>query len=478
MKTVIIVGGGFSGAMTAVHLLNDPRAADLRVVLVESRSQSGLGVAFSAPSPHHLLNVPAGKMSALPEEPGNFLTWLAAQNIPATPDSFVPRRLYGAYVSDHLARAASAAGDRFVSIVGRVVDLQLAPDRRSARVVLEGERSLSGDWVVLATGNAAPADPLVGFATELADGTYTRDPWSIDGLSRVPTNAPILLIGAGLTMVDVAVDLHKRGQRGGLIALSRHGRLSQPHLLAHPQIEVQPPQDLLAGDGRVNQVFRIVRAAIENNRRFGYDWRDTIKSLRPITTAIWRRFSFPDRARFLRHLQVLWDTHRHQIPPESAEIIRELQQRGEFQVIAGRITAVARSNGGLRVSFRKRGTADTAHVQVGHIVNCTGAQSDVARMSDPLVRRLLGGGLISRDSLGLGVVTGADGSLIDAAGRPSPVLFTVGSWRKAELWESTAVPELRKQAAELAKRLVDLSLADAHHVRSNGHAQVVRSAAN
>lgn len=478
MRTVIIVGGGFSGAMTAVHLLNDSRAVDLRVVLVESRSQSGLGVAYSAPSPHHLLNVPAGRMSALPDVPGDFMTWLGAQNIPATPDSFVPRRLYGAYISEHLARAAGSAGQRFVSVVGQVVDLQLSPDRKSARVVLEGDRSLSGEYVVLATGHSAPANPLAGFAAELADGTYTRDPWAIDGLSRVPTNAPILLIGAGLTMVDVAVDLHKRGQRGGLIALSRHGRLSQPQLLTHPQIEVQPPQELLAGDGRVNQVFRVVRAAIENNRRFGYDWRDTIKSLRPITAPIWRRFSFADRARFLRHLQVLWDTHRHQIPPESAEIIRDLQKRGEFQVVAGRITAVARSSGGLRVSFRKRGSGDIAHVQVGHIVNCTGAQSDVARMSDPLVRRLLGGGLISRDPLGLGVVTAEDGSLIDAAGRPSGVLFTVGSWRKAELWESTAVPELRKQAAELAKRLVDLSLADAHNVRSNGHAQVVRLAAN
>jgi cation diffusion facilitator CzcD-associated flavoprotein CzcO len=33
------------------------------------------------------------------------------------------------------------------------------------------------------------------------------------------------------------------------------------------------------------------------------------------------------------------------------------------------------------------------------------------------------------------------------------LLYAVGAWRAADLWESTAVPELRQQTAEVADRL-------------------------
>lgn len=454
MKTVVIVGGGFSGAMTAVHLLSDPRCDDLNVALIESRSQPGLGVAYSTPSPHHLLNIPAGRMSALPDAPNDFLAWLTAQAIPANADSFVPRRLFGAYVAEKLSNAAARAGRRFTQIVGEVVDIQVAPDRKSARAILPGERSVAGDYIVLATGHAPAADPLAGIGFELPATLYTRDAWGMEGLSLVPLNAPVLLIGTGLTMVDMAVDLHKRGHRGGLVAISRHGRLNRPQLITHPQIEIRPPHELLQGSGKLTEVFALIRAAVDSNRRVGYDWRETVKSLRSVTADIWQRFSYADGARFLRHVQVYWETHRHLIPPESAVTVTELCKRREMQVLAGRITAITKSAGGLRIAFRRRGSESTSYVQVGHIINCTSPQADVARRNDPLIRRLLNSGLISRDPLGLGVVTDDHGSLIDAAGRPSSLLFTLGPWRRAQLLESIAVPELKHQAADLAHYLV------------------------
>ena len=92
-------------------------------------------------------------------------------------------------------------------------------------------------------------------------------------------------------------------------------------------------------------------------------------------------------------------------------------------------------------------------LRVAYVVNCTGPDGDVACSDDSLVRSLLARGLIVRDRLGMGVETAADGAVIDARGRASAWLFTLGTWRKPGLWESVAVPELRVQAVDLARRL-------------------------
>ena len=55
--------------------------------------------------------------------------------------------------------------------------------------------------------------------------------------------------------------------------------------------------------------------------------------------------------------------------------------------------------------------------------------------------------------LALGLDTAADGAVRDARGRASETLFALGPLRRGELWESTAVPEIRAQAHALARHL-------------------------
>ena len=70
---ILIVGGGFSGAMLAVHLLH--QSSSLSVAVIDPGSLPGRGLAYSSPRRFHLLNVPAGEMSAFPDLPDDFLRW-------------------------------------------------------------------------------------------------------------------------------------------------------------------------------------------------------------------------------------------------------------------------------------------------------------------------------------------------------------------------------------------------------------------
>ena len=71
---VAIIGAGFSGAMLAVHLMEEAEPAS--VALIEKTRTFGPGLAYGAVAPEHLLNVPAGKMSAFPDRPDHFLEWV------------------------------------------------------------------------------------------------------------------------------------------------------------------------------------------------------------------------------------------------------------------------------------------------------------------------------------------------------------------------------------------------------------------
>ncbi len=151
IPSVVIVGGGASGTLAAIHLL---RAAPVRVVLVEPGAP-GRGVAYATPSAAHVLNVPAGKMSAFPDAPGDFLGWLRAGPLPeATAATFAPRALFGRYLAETLARAARDAAPGAALRI--VQDTAVSADA-SGVVRLAGGETLRADRIVLALGQRAPA---------------------------------------------------------------------------------------------------------------------------------------------------------------------------------------------------------------------------------------------------------------------------------------------------------------------------------
>ena len=111
--TVVVVGGGFSGTMAAAQTLRRASQAglDVKVVLVERRGAIGEGVAYSTREPVHLLNVPAGRMSAWPDRPDDFVRWASRRYGEVRPTDYLPRQWYGEYVRESLLSTAEEAGD-------------------------------------------------------------------------------------------------------------------------------------------------------------------------------------------------------------------------------------------------------------------------------------------------------------------------------------------------------------------------------
>ncbi len=452
--TIVVIGGGFSGAAVAAHLLR--RGKPARIVLANRFGPIGRGVAYGTRFEAHVLNVPAGRMSALPEDPDHFVRWARTRDDAIRSDTFVSRRIYGEYLESllreaeqHVPRAA-----HLERLVGVARDVEVRPNGESAEVVFAGAR-VAAEHVVLALGNYSPANPATVGGEFYESDRYVRDPWVRGALEAVRPGESVLLVGTGLTMMDVALDLAARGVRLPLFAVSRHGLLPRAHRTGQASLgsDALPPG--LDGPPRsVARYTRLVRRHAAARAAAGRDWREVIGALRPITPALWMGLTCEERARFLRHLRPWWDIHRHRAAPGTARAIEKMLSAGDLSVRAARILGYRPVANEVEVTIRPRGASEAGRVHVHRVVNCTGPSSDVRRVGDPLLDALLSRRLLRPDPLALGVETAADGALLDAAGRPSRVLSLVGPLLRADYWEATAVPELRQHAARLAERLL------------------------
>ena len=449
--TIAILGAGFSGSLVAAHLLKTAHRP-LTIKLVERRPQAGQGVAYSTTNPRHLLNVSAGKMSAFPDESGHLLRWLNYNRTALAgffPDgfdasSFIPRAVFGLYIQSILEEAEASAPStvRLERVSHEAVGI--VAQEQGVQVALAGGQSITADRLVLALGNA-PA----GVSTAAAD--YLRHAWSWNALDGLEADAPVLLVGTGLTMVDMVISLHSRRHRGPIVALSRRGLSPLPHRSAQPYPTFLAPETAPA---TVRGLVRRLRHETDTAAAYGYDWRSVVDALRPITQDLWQQLPRPEQQRFLRHLSPYWDVHRHRIAPEIGDVIQTLRQSGQLSILAGRIVNYEPVPGGVRVTYRPRHVQATQDLTVSRVIRCTGAQVDYRTSPHPLIASLRDQGLIRPCNLGLGLDTTTDGALLDAHGQRSPWLYTLGTPRKGQLWETTAVPELRQQAQALASTLL------------------------
>jgi uncharacterized NAD(P)/FAD-binding protein YdhS len=445
--SIVVIGGGFSGTMLAVNLLRrDPTSS---VAVVDKGPWPGRGLAYSTRYDCHLLNVPAGNMSALPEEPEHFLRWARANygsSVQAT--TFLPRRLYGRYVNSLLEEATHPGhAENFHWIRGEVTSL--ARGRSYAAVQLKDGSTLLTKLVVLALGNFPPANlNIPGLPHDSRQ--YAPSPWSATALHDIPQNGNVLLIGSGLTSVDVALALKSEGFGGHIHILSRHGLMPRVHRPASrwPRFwDAQSPRTIR---GLLGAVRAEITAAAESDG----DWRGVIDSLRPATQAIWQSLPLCERRRFLRHLRPYWEVHRHRIAPEIGDTIAQLIHGGKAAVHAGRVTACREFGDHIEVSWRNRRTQAQELLRVDRVINCTGPEADCRHNNDPLIKNILANGFAKTDRLSLGLDLDSSGALLDSAGIPSTFLYAIGPLRKGSLWESIAVPELRVQASQLADHLV------------------------
>lgn len=456
-RTVAIIGGGFCGTMTAVHLLRGAPAEGLRVVLVDPSSRIGRGLAYGTDSNRHLLNVPAGGMSALPDDPDHFIRHCRRVG-PASAGDFVLRRSYGAYLEALLTEEAQRADPGVVLERRRdtVLALSTAPGGTGATLHLQQGGSLQADQVLLAFGHFRPADPPAVDDAVHACGRYVPDPWAALALEPIGRDDPVAILGSGLTTLDVVLSLHERGHRGQVTCLSRRGLDPLPHrAVAGPVPAGRAGEALLSALERgALPALRAMRMGAEQAIVSGGDWRDLFAAVRPHTPSVWRGWSEAERRRFVRHLQPYWDAHRHRCAPGAGATWAALKASGALEVLAGRLTGIVPRPDGLTLHWRPRGEERTATREVRWLVNCTGPDCRIHRARAPLVEGLFNEGRICPDAAGLGLRVAEDYAVLDAAGRASEVLRYVGPLLRARDWEATAVPELRVHVREAAEAIV------------------------
>ena len=441
-SAVAIVGAGFSGTMLAAQLAR----RGIKSVLIEGAGRAGLGTAFSTREAAHLLNVPADTMSAWADDPDHFARVVEGHGGTAT--DYAERREFGIYLSAILDEALASG-------LVELIDARAVAARREGdgwRIAIEDKRTVVADALALAQGNQPP-ESLHG--TGHLDGDmFVNNPWSADSAAAIArvaeSDGDVLIVGTGLTMIDMLLSLDAAGHRGRIVALSRRGQVPR----AHADFVPAPVALDAVPQGNVAALWRWLR------RQAGeVGWRAAVDSLRPHSQTLWSMMGQAEQRRFVRHARPWWDVHRHRIAPQVAAKISAMESEGRLEIVAGRIAAMRAVEGGIQVEIRRR--ASTLRARAGEPslrtsgevrkfvagFNCTGPLGTIGRTRDPILRQMLDEGLVEIDDLEMGLA-------VDMDSRAGARLWALGPLTKGTYWEIVAVPDIREQAAAVAEDIM------------------------
>jgi uncharacterized NAD(P)/FAD-binding protein YdhS len=463
MVSIGIIGGGFSGGMLALHLI-EQRAQIDEILVVDDRKTIGLGQAYSAKAPWHLLNIRAVGMSPLVDRPDAFVNFLAEQSdLPPEAGSpigerFVPRLFYGRFLSELIETAEhhSAGLPHLSHLRERAVAVQRnAISSEGFEVLLADGRSFRVDRLVLALGNLRPGKPKNIPAGFVETRRYIGDPWDPGAISSIPQDARVLLIGTGLTAVDSILSLAAQNHHGLMTAVSRHGLLSRSHSDTGGQFwpSFIDPQAAKP----VRELLILVRDQLKAAAAAGVSWQAVVNSLRAATQDLWRQLPEAEQARFIRHVRPWWDVHRHRIASSKWREIQNLIASGQLTVKAGRIENYRRVGDSTEAEFRPRSQSGVIRLCFDWLINCSGPNYDFATSDQPLLRQMLATGLIRPNKHRLGVEVDETSAIVDREGRIARDLYAMGPMLRGQYWEINGVPEIAQQARELAKLLARLS---------------------
>jgi uncharacterized NAD(P)/FAD-binding protein YdhS len=449
-ERVVVIGGGAAGTLTAAHILRAAGPEPIEVSLLDRGDSFGPGVAYATASPLHLLNVPACRMGGIAGRPEHFLEWLRGRGEEVDPAAFVARGLFGSYLVD-LLEAAAREADR-ARLVRRRGDA-VGVSRTSAAgaplaVELDTGERLEADHVVLAVG-PLPGPAPFPVPPDLPSSAFVADPWAPGALPSAGGDS-ILIVGTGLSMVDVALSLAGGSDRPSLRAVSRHGLLPRIHRSGLTRLDCfrEPPTD-----GGLDSLLAAFFADVTRAGETGGDWRDVIDSMRPFAPGLWRQLRVAEKRRFLTTMHRPWDVHRFRMAPQIATRLDDLRREGRLRVGAGTVREL------VAVGERVEAVIETADGRresliVDRIVNCAGAGTDISRQAPPPIAGMLADGIARPDPLGLGLDVDPEGALVDSAGRSSTRIHVVGALRLGVDWETIGVTEIRDQAAAVARRVV------------------------
>ncbi|MDE1996826.1 MAG: FAD/NAD(P)-binding protein, partial [Rhizobiaceae bacterium] len=337
---IAIIGGGVSGAAVAFHLLQHRALEPGQLFIFEPRQRLGAGLAYDTNDPAHRINVPAARMSLLPDDLEHFQRWVEANDVLADDENaaakghlFPRREIFGRYVGA-MVRPFVESG-ALTQVTERAVDVR----RHGERWVVTGDagRTVDADILVVATSHPSPLPPQPLARALAGHPRFVADPTRPDALKAIGKDDRVLVVGNGLTSADVIASLSLRGHVGAITAISRRGLRSR----GHPAVKQELFGDFVSHPSRTAlDLLRHIRAAIRAAEAEGRSWHAVIDQVRTQGGDLWRAMPISERRRVVRHLRPFWDVHRFRVAPQVEAVSDEAIRQGRLEVLAASVASV------------------------------------------------------------------------------------------------------------------------------------------
>lgn len=450
---IAIIGGGFTGAAVALHLLRHFPPGEVRIVIFEPRAKLGAGLAYDTAEPVHRTNVPPLRMSVYPEDPEHFLRWLQAtdamrddsQVMHTDGQPYPQRALFGQFM-DSLLRPHVEAGT-IEHWQTKAIDAVAADGGWVIKT--EDNRQLRTWTAVLAVSHPPPAlpaalRPLAGHSGLIADTTRAGAFDGIDASER------ILVVGNGLTAADTVAALKHRGHRGPILSLSRRGLRSKGHSPQEQEFEADFTTEPAK---RASELLFRIRHTVKRAKADGLTWHPIINAVRTQNEDIWRALPVAERRRLARHARPFWDVHRFRVAPQVERVLDAAIADGSLSILAATIASAKAQDDGIEVEFKIRATRKTERHLFDRVIVTTGPAHGGILHTQPLLSSLSGAGKLIACPTGLGIACDEDANALNAAGRAEASLLIAGPLARGTFGELIGITQVAAHAAFVAGRI-------------------------
>ncbi|KWT69567.1 MULTISPECIES: FAD/NAD(P)-binding protein [unclassified Variovorax] len=473
---LIVVGGGFSAASLVVQLLRCARLS-VEIVIVESRANVGCGLAYSATDSDYRLNAPLDVHWIDPNRPLELRHWFEERGIleadPACMTSnglvFLRRSDLGKYLTDTIdgASRAAPAGSSIRHV--RDTATSVALDRGVYQVQCAKGGIIDGEMLVIATGNPVPALRTPFSPAHEVNPRIIGNPLEPGCLDHIPKSARVLVVGSGLTALDIASTFVRRQHMGGILVVSRRGyrpSSQSPESLRLPPKPVElgtaiPP--FIEGEPATIAAWtRALRKQIRRDVAEGKTWFAAFDSVRDVVWKLWPRLSTREKLKFLNRLRVFYDVHRFRTPPMNEELVATAERGGDVRYAAAALLGVEASPSHVNVLLSEGSGGQSKWHQFDFVVNCTGLDAGSAWRRNALLRSLLEQGLLRLHPTGIGFDVSEQCEAFDSRGVPQPTLRVIGPPTAGAFGDPVAIPFIANQVQRILPDLLR-TLDSLHH---------------
>jgi uncharacterized NAD(P)/FAD-binding protein YdhS len=427
MKSIAVIGGGASGLLVAANLLKKSNQP-LAIKVIEPNPELGRGIAYGTDDPDHLLNVPASRMSAFVEDPNSLCDWLGVSG-----DTFISRADYRRYLQAMLQMAIVESNEKhsFEHLVRKVEGVKSSGFRWVCELD-DGSTQLA-DFVVLATGHQKIIIPealqpyihnqgvIVDVWQQLIDTKHHR----------------VAIIGTGLTFYDVTLSYLRENPLAKIYGISRNGLLPSPHLRHR-----EPPLP----------VPNVVKSSAQAIRDYlvasGEKWREAQDGIRHDLQEIWSDFPDNEKRKFLDKYFRWWNVLRHRSAPDAHDRMQGYISSNEVEIVKDEVKDIGIIGQSFTINL-----SSGANIEVDQIINCCGNSFEV---SNPLINKLIDIGVCKIGPLQLGISVNTKTLQVkNKDGEVHNEMFAIGPILVGELLETTAIPEIKVQANQIADEIVN-----------------------